>query len=545
MENTNWIERDIIESRARGISIITRFPPEPNGYMHIGHAKAVALDFFLAKKYGGYMNLRFDDTNPEKEDMHYVDAMINDLKWLGIEWKNLYFASDYYEALYEMARGLIKRGLAYVDFSTADELGKNRGTLTSPGTESKWRNTGVDENLELFAQMRAGRFDDGHCVLRAKIDMAHGNMNMRDPVMYRILREPHYRTGTKWVIYPLYDFAHPLSDAIEGITHSMCSLEYDDHRIIYDWYIENAFDKKFLLKDADKKTRSRQFEFSRLNIEQTIMSKRHLKRMVDEKVVDGWDDPRMPTISGMRRRGYPAAAIMDFVAGTGVSRTPMTVPLSALEYYVRTHLDKTAARVAVVFDPIRVMIKNYDKAANEVLHIANNPHDESAGTHEIHFGKELYIDGQDFSLAPPKGYKRLMVGGTVRLRGAYIIKCERVVTKGDGGIDYLECTYFENSKSGDDKSGIKPDGTIHFVAAADATEVTVNEYLPLLKQGLALDEANINRDSKIVRKGMAEPFIKQCKDAVQFVRKGFYILDRTGNGNNLVFNKTVGLKEGF
>ncbi|MCL2570130.1 MAG: glutamine--tRNA ligase [Firmicutes bacterium] len=535
-ESLNFIERDIIESVARGQAIITRYPPEPNGYMHIGHAKAFGLDYWMAKKYGGYTNLRFDDTNPEKEDMEYVDAMMLDMKWLGLTWKNLLFASDYYEDLYKMAQTLIKKGLAYVDFQTADEISKNRGTLTSPGIDSPFRNTGIQENMELFQKMRDGEFADGHCVLRAKIDMAHGNMNMRDPVMYRIMREKHYRTGDTWCIYPLYDFAHPLSDAFENISHSICSLEYDDHRIIYDWYITNCLEMK---------NPPRQFEFSRLNIEQTIMSKRYLKKLVDSRVVDGWDDPRMPTISGMRRRGYPAQSIMDFVMSTGVSRTPMTVSLGALEYYVRTHLDKAATRVSVVFNQVKVIITNYDKGV-EKLEIANNPHDESAGKHEIHFGRELYIDGDDFALVPPPKYKRLIAGGTVRLRGAYIIKCDRVVQDKKGGISHLECTYYPESKSGSDTSGIKPDGTIHFVESSQAVEITVNEFFPLLREGTSLEDENINKDSMVVHKALAEGYIKNVKlgQPLQFVRKGFYMMDKNSNKDEMIFNMTVGLKEG-
>ena len=550
-ESLNFIEREVAEAAERGQQIITRYPPEPNGYMHIGHAKAFWLDYILAKKYGGYTNLRFDDTNPAKEDMEYVDAMQRDMKWLGLEWRQVLFASDYYEQLYSMACDLIKKDLAYVDNQSADEITKNRGSLSTPGANSPYRNRTTKENLELFTKMRDGAFPDGHCVLRAKIDMASGNINMRDPVMYRIDGTEHYRLGKRWVIYPLYDFAHPLSDAMEGISHSICSLEYEDHRPLYDWFIEHAFDKKYLsgtlapevIKNYKKPL---QLEFSRLNIEQTVMSKRFLKKLVDEGVVDGWDDPRMPTISGMRRRGYPAKAIMDFVASTGVSKTPMSVPLLALEFYVRNHLEPIAPRVSVVCNPIKIVITNYEKGQVEKLNIANHPNNPEMGAHEMYFGREIYIDGGDFmEISPPK-YKRLTVGGIVRLRGAYIIKCEKVVYNKDMSISHLECTYYENSKSGEDKSGIKPAGTIHFVEATTATQITVHEYLPLLISGTQLVQENINYNSKIVSGALAEPYIKTVsrKSAFQAVRNGFYVLDKSAGHDKLVLCKTVGLREG-
>ena len=516
LENTNFIERDIIESIARGETIITRYPPEPNGYMHIGHAKAFYLDWLMAKKYGGYTNLRFDDTNPEKEDMEYVNAMQRDMKWLGLEWKQVLFASDYYEQLYEMAQSLIKKGLAYVDFQTADEIKENRGNLQSPGIESPYRATSAEVNLAEFAKMRAGDYPDGHCVLRAKIDMSSGNMCMRDPVIYRIMRVPHYRTGTKWLIYPLYDFAHPLSDAIEGITHSICSLEFEARRPLYDWFIEHAWQGK---------SRPRQFEFSRINIEQTVMSKRYLKKLVDAGRVDGWDDPRMPTISGLRRRGYPPGAIIDFVASTGVSRTPMTVPLSALEFYVRSHLDKSAPRINIVFNPIKVIIIN-----------DNN--------------REVLIEADDFSETPPKGWKRLSPvntesNGTVRLRELYIIKFERAIKDKKGQIKHLECTMVENSRSGNDTSGIKPNGTIHWVNSAEGVSVIVNEFFPLLKQGTSLDENNFTEITKVTTTAIAEPKIFEISETFQAVRKGFFIKDPTSSPKKIIINKTVGLKEGW
>lgn len=530
-EPISFIEQDIIESKAKGQKILTRFPPEPNGYMHIGHAKAFGLDYFLAHRYGGETNMRFDDTNPAKESMEFVDAMLHDVRWLGMDWARILFASDYYEKLYDMAVDLIKKELAYVDDQTADQVSASRGTLTVPGKNSPFRDRPVKENLQLFADMRAGKFKDGEKILRAKIDMANPNMNMRDPIMYRIMREHHYRTGDKWCIYPMYDFAHPLSDALEKISHSICSFEYEDHRPLYDWFVNKA---------GFVKNPPRQFEFSRLNIERTVMSKRWLKRFVDEKLVGGWDDPRMPTISGMRRRGYPPKAIMDFVMSTGIGKTPMTVPLSALEFYVRSELDPVAIRAAVVFNPIKVVITNWTDGIDE-LEIANNPHDENAGKHKIHFGKEIYIDGEDFSDNPPPKYKRLTVGGTVRLRGAYIIRCIKKHK------DYLECVYIENSRSGADTSGIKPDGVIHFVEASTAVKAAVQELFPLLKVGIELSDENLNPTTQILHKVLCENFLKDAKpgDRFQFVRKGFFCCDIASSNDNLIFNKTVSLKEGF
>ena len=551
-----WIEQDIIESKKRGQKIITRFPPEPNGFMHIGHAKAFGIDYFFAKRHGGYTNMRFDDTNPEKEDQKYVDAMLHDTKWLGMDWEQITYASDGYEVLYQLACLMIKKGVAYVDDQTAKEISDTRGTFTSVGKASPFRNRTPDENLKLFEQMRAGEFPDGARVLRAKIDMQSPNMNMRDPVMYRIMRTSHYRTGDKWCIYPLYDYAHPLGDVMENVSHSICSHEYIDHNVLYQWYIRNAvLDKngkvdpvaesaiKTLFPNWDAKAPlPRQFEFGRMSIEQFVMSKRWLKRFVDDGKVDGWDDPRMPTVSGMRRRGYPATAIMDFVESTGVSRTPATVPLSALEYYVRTHLDPVVARASVVFDPIRVVITNYPNAKPEMLEIANNPHDESAGKHTLYFGRELWLDGEDFSENPPPKYKRLTVGGHVRLRGAYIIKCDKVVKDKIGKITHLECSYLPNSKSGNDQSGVKPSGVIHFVEATTAVAATVHEFFPLLKQGIDLAEENLTEVTKVTHNVMAEAWLANAKPGTQFqfVRKGFFIHD----GKN-VYNKTVSLKEGW
>jgi len=535
----SFIENDMIESVAKGQAIITRFPPEPNGFMHIGHAKALALDFYLAKKYNGTCNLRMDDTNPEKEDIAYVNAIVNDSAWLlGEKMSPLLFASDYYEHLYELAVGLIKKGLAFVCHLTPDEISNTRGSFETPGTDSPHRNRSIEENLQLFQDMRDGKFPDGHCVLRAKIDMAHTNIYMRDPVMYRITRIEHYRTGNKWCIYPLYDYAHPLSDAIENISHSMCSLEFADHQPIYNWYVNNCWEQiqtfdlfKQVIKTKYPKdipaglpVPPRQLEFSRLNIEQFVMSKRWLKKFVDNKNVDGWDDPRMPTISGMRNRGYSPEAILEFVASVGVSRTPMCVPLAQLEHFVRAALDPVVTRVSVVFNPIKVVITNFQGGVKK-LDIDNHPQNPELGSHKINFGKEIYIDGEDFSDNPPKGWKRLTVDGAVRLRGAStIIRC---VAKHK---DHLECIIDNDAK---------PNGVIHFVEATTAHKAQVHEFFPLLKEGTALTEENLNPVTKVVHEVLCEAYLKDVKagNKFQFVRKGFFIKDASG-----VFNMTVGLK---
>ncbi len=519
----NFIEEGLVKAQERGQKIILRYPPEPNGYLHIGHAKAFSISYAMRCKYNGQANLRFDDTNPAKESMEYVESQKRDLDWLGIKYDKVVFASDYYEKLYQCAVHLIKRGLAYVDDSSMEEVKAMRGELGVPGKESPYRNRSVEENLDLFARMRAGEFADGSRVLRAKIDMASPNMNMRDPVLYRILRQTHYRTGNQWVIYPMYDFAHSLSDYIEHISNSICSLEYEDHRPLYHWCIDQC---QGALPDLPEIS-PEQYEFSRLNIERFVMSKRWLKRFVDEGIVSGWDDPRMPTISGMRRRGYPAKAILDFVQSTGVTKNVMTVPLSALEYYVRTELDQQAVRVAVVENPIKVKIVNYDKV--ETFAVVNNPHDEAAGTHPISFSNEIWIDGDDYSDNPPAKYKRLVIGGVVQLRGAYKIKCLRKVG------NTLECEITDE----------KAKGVIQYVDAREAVPVTIRSFEPLLKAGTDLNEENINRDSLHESQGYAEKWLTDRNDVstkYQFVRKGYYVLDHK---DGLVFNKTISLKEGF
>ena len=532
----SFIENDIIQSVAKGQKIITRFPPEPNGYMHIGHAKAFGLDYFLAAKYGGSTTLRFEDTNPTKESMEYVEAMKRDIKWLGMEWSHIVFISDNFEIIYNLAVEFIKKGLAYVDHQTPEEMNETRGTFEKPGVDSPHRNRSVKENLELFEKMRKGEFKEGECVLRAKIDMQSPNLKMRDPAMYRIMFKHHMLTNDDWCIYPLYDYAHAMSDMLGKITHSICSLEYDDHRALYDWFIDHMIEKGAGVHDPGS-PRPRQFEFSRLNIEQFVMSKRWLLKFVEEGVVDGWDDPRMPTISGMRRRGYPPMAINEFVASTGVSRTPMTVPMAQLEHFVRANLDPVVPRVSVVFNPVRVVITNYT-GSGEQLDIQNNPHKPEDGTHKIDFSSEIYIDGEDFIVEPPKGWKRLAPGLMVRLRGAYIIKCDEVVYKGKK-IDHLKCTYIPESKSGFDTSGVKPNGVIHYVDKKTAKKIVVNEFFPLLKQGTALSEENINPVTKASHEAFAEKWLVEGAGdkSVQFVRKGFFIKDSDG-----AYNKTVSLK---
>ncbi len=522
----DFIEEGVVKAKEQGQKIIVRFPPEPNGYMHIGHAKAFGISYGVKCKYDGQANLRFDDTNPSKESMHYVDNIKKDIEWLGIKYDNLFFASDYYEKFYECAVHLINKGLAYVDDSTPEEIKEMRGDLVSPGKNSKYRDRLVAENLELFKGMREGKFEDGSKVLRAKIDMASPNMNMRDPVLYRINREDHYRTGKEWCIYPMYDFAHSISDYIEHISNSLCSLEFEDHRPLYNWCVENCKGALPNLPEIPPK----QFEFSRLNIEQFVMSKRWLKKFVDEGLVTGWDDPRMPTISGLRRRGYPAKAIMDFVASTGITKNVMTVPVSALAYYIRNELDKTAIRVSVVEDPIKVKITNYDKV--EKFTVSNNPHNENDGTHEISFSNQIYIDGSDYSDNPPPKYKRLKVGGIVQLRGAYKIKCIKKHS------DYLECEITDEKAS----------GVIQFVDASTGVKAVIKEFEPLLKEGIQITEENINRDSVHTKDCYIEKWLADQKNhqtKYQFMRKGYYVLDKDLIDGKQIYNKTIALKEGF
>lgn len=539
--NLNFIE-EIVEADLKSgkySSITTRFPPEPNGYLHIGHAKSICLNFGLAKKYGGKTNLRFDDTNPVTEETEYVESIKDDVRWLGFEWADELYASNYFEQLYGFAVRLITKGLAYVDDSSSDEIASQKGTPTQPGTENKYRNRGIEENLELFTAMRAGKYADGEKVLRAKIDMASPNMHMRDPILYRIKHAHHHRTGDAWCIYPMYDFAHGQSDSIENITHSICTLEFIPHRPLYDWCI----DKLEIFP-------SHQYEFARLNMTYTVMSKRKLLQLVNEGYVSGWDDPRMSTISGMRRRGYTAEAIRDFCERIGVAKRDNLIDVGLLEFFVREHLNRISLRRMVVFDPLKVVITNYTNE-HELLKSENNPEDSEAGSRDIPFGKELYIEREDFMEAPPKKFFRLAPGQMVRLKSAYIIRCDEVIKDAAGNITELHCTYIPESKSGEDTSGINVKGTLHWVSAAHAIEAEVRLYDRLFK---VEDVGNADGDFKdhintdslhIVAHALAEPALKDdpADARFQFLRKGYYILDKDSAGNKLVFNRTVTLKD--
>jgi glutaminyl-tRNA synthetase len=537
----NFIE-EIVEADLKSgkyASIATRFPPEPNGYLHIGHAKSICLNFGLAKKYGGKTNLRFDDTNPITEETEYVESIKDDVRWLGFEWANELYASDYFEKLFEFAIRLVTKGLAYVDDSTSDEIASQKGTPTHPGTENQYRNRSIEENLKLFNEMRDGEYKDGEKVLRAKIDMTSPNMHMRDPILYRIKHAHHHRTGDKWCIYPMYDFAHGQSDAIENITHSICTLEFIPHRPLYDWCIEQL-----------EIFPSHQYEFARLNMTYTIMSKRKLLQLVNEGYVSGWDDPRMSTISGMRRRGYTSEAIRDFCDRIGVAKRDNLIDVGLLEFFVREHLNKIALRRMVVFDPLKVVITNYTQD-HEWLPSENNPEDTEAGHREIPFGKELYIEREDFMEIPPRKYFRLAPGQMVRLKNAYIIQCNEVIKDAAGNITELHCTYIPESKSGADTSGIHVKGTLHWVSVAHAIEAEVRLYDRLFK---VEDVGNAEGDFKdhintgslqVVQHALAEPALKNDPpDArYQFLRKGYYILDRESTKDKLVFNRTVTLKD--
>jgi glutaminyl-tRNA synthetase len=532
------IENDLKAGKYK--QIITRFPPEPNGYLHVGHAKSICLNFGLAQKYGGYTNLRFDDTNPVTEDVEYVESIKNDIRWLGFQWKNELYASDYFEQLYEFAVRLIKKGLAYVDDSTSEEIARQKGTPTEPGTNSPYRNRPVEENLKLFAEMRQGKYRDGEKVLRAKIDMAHPNMHMRDPILYRIKHAHHHRTGNKWCIYPMYDFAHGQSDSIEGVTHSICTLEFAPHRELYDWLIEKL-----------EIFPSKQYEFARLNMTYTVMSKRKLLQLVNEKHVNGWDDPRMPTLSGMRRRGYTPESIREFCDRVGVAKRDNLIDVGLLEFCVREHLNKIALRRMVVFDPIKVILTNYPEGKTEWLTTENNPEDESAGHREIPFSRELYIESDDFMENPPKKYFRLAPGQMVRLKSAYIIRCDEVIKDASGKITALHCSYLPESKSGADTSGIVVKGTLHWVSTAHAVPVEVRLYDRLFKVADLSDAEGdfkeyLNPDSlHILPQAWAEPSLAEPdpKAHYQFLRKGYFVMDPDSVPGKTVFNRTVTLKD--
>lgn len=541
-KSLNFIEEIVAADLAAGKhkSILTRFPPEPNGYLHIGHAKSICLNFGLAQKFNGATNLRFDDTNPEKEDTEYVESIKADVQWLGFNWVKECYASDYFDQLYAFALELIDKGLAYVDDSTAEEIAQQKGTPTVPGTGNAFRNRSIEENKALFEAMKAGQFKDGEKVLRAKIDLASPNMHMRDPLLYRIKTAHHHRTGDKWCIYPMYDFAHGQSDSIENITHSVCTLEFIPHRALYDWCIEQLGIFP-----------SHQYEFARLNMTYTVMSKRKLLQLVQEGHVQSWDDPRMPTISGMRRRGYTPESIRDFCERIGIAKRENIIDFSLLEFCVREHLNKIAQRRMVVTNPIKLVITNFDKA-EEILHSENNPEDENGGTREVPFSKELWIEREDFMEEPTKKYFRLGPGLSVRLKSAYIVTCDSFEKDANGSITTVYVTYHPNSKSGSDTSGIHVKGTLHWVSAQHAVKVTLKEYDRLFNvEDLNTAEGDfkdyINPNSLNSVEAYAEPaLVNDHADArFQFLRKGYFYRDPASTSNNLVFNRTVTLKDAW
>jgi glutaminyl-tRNA synthetase len=538
----NFLEEIVAKDLASGKhqTVLTRFPPEPNGYLHIGHAKSICLNFGLAKRYNGKTNLRFDDTNPVTEDTEYVESIKNDIKWLGFEWTEEFYASDYFDQLYAFAVELIKKGLAYVEDASPEEIAAMKGTPTEPGTNSPCRSRSVEENLDLFERMKNGEFKEGSRTLRAKVDMASPNMQMRDPLMYRIKFAHHHRTGDKWCIYPMYDFAHGQSDAIEHITHSICTLEFSSHRPLYNWFIEQL-----------ALFPSTQYEFARLNLTYTVMSKRKLLQLVNEKHVTGWDDPRMPTISGLRRRGYTPASIRMFADKIGVAQRENLIDVSLLEFCIREDLNKTALRRMVVFNPLKVLITNWPAGKVDMIESENNPEDESAGTRLVPFSGELYIEQDDFMEDPPKKFFRLSVGNYVRLKAGYIIKGESVIKDEQGNITEVHCTYVPESRSGEDTSGIKAQGTLHCVSASHAVPVTIREYDRLfnIENVGASDEdfrTLLNPDSlHVIENALAEPALLEdaATDRYQFMRKGYFAFDKDSNGKHLVFNRTVTLKD--
>lgn len=546
----HFIEEAIETDRApggrfAGQTIHTRFPPEPNGYLHIGHAKAICIDFGMAQKYGGLCNLRMDDTNPAKEDVEYVESIKEDIHWLGFDWQDrFYYASEYFEKMYELAQDLIRQGLAYVCDLSPEEMRQMRGTLTEPGQPSPYRERGVEENLQLFEQMRAGAFPDGSKTLRAKIDMASGNINMRDPVIYRIARLPHHRTGTQWCIYPMYDFAHPLEDALEGITHSLCTLEFEDHRPLYDWFIDHL----------DLPSKPRQIEFSRLGLTNTVMSKRKLRALVEEGLVDGWDDPRMPTLCGLRRRGFTPRSIRQFCERIGVSKVPSTVEYAFLEYCLREDLNQTANRAMAVLDPIELEITNYPEGQIETFTAENNPEDPAAGTHTVQFSKHLWIERDDFMEEPIKKYFRLYPGNEVRLKFAYLIQCTGCEKDENGRVTKVYATYDPESRGGQAPDGRKVKGTIHWVDQTSALTFEARLYSNLFKSanpesGEGDWKDDLNPDSLEIRQQVyGESWLAQAKpgDHFQFLRLAYFTVDpnRTAEGR-LIFNRTVTLKDGF
>ena len=535
------MEKDLEEGRVQ--QIVTRFPPEPNAYLHIGHARAIVNDFELAAAFGGYTNLRFDDTNPVNEGAEYVGAILEDLKWLGYTPKNVYFGSDYFEATYEKAILLIKKGLAYVDDLSPEEMTAYRGTLTEPGKESPCRNRSIEENLKLFEEMREGKYGNGEKTLRAKIDMSSSNINMRDPVMYRILHVPHHRQGTKWCIYPMYDFAHPLQDAFEGVTHSLCSLEYDNHRPLYDWFIEKC----------EMEHVPHQYEWGRLNITNTIMSKRYLRQLVEGGYVTGYDDPRMPTLVGLKRRGFTAEAIKSFILYTGLSRINSTTEADNLDFFLREDLKLKVSRPMAVLHPLKLVIDNYPEGKVEYLDAPNNVENEELGSRQIAFGKEVYIEQEDFiEVKPNKKWKRLCLGEEVRLMNAYFVRAESVEKDEQGNIVCVHCTYDPETRSGSNFDGRKPNGTIHFVEASTALPATFNHYEPLIfdeteeTKGLSFLE-RLNPNSWTKCEGFVEASLASTKpgDRYQFIRNGYYCTDKLSTPEKLIFNCSCPLKSSF
>lgn len=539
-KSLNFIE-EIIENdlqSGKHASIVTRFPPEPNGYLHLGHASSICLNFGLTQKFPGYTNLRFDDTNPATEETAYVESIKEDVRWLGFTWKNERYASDYFDQLYAFAVQLIEKGLAYVDDSTPEEIARQKGTPTSPGTDSPYRNRSIEENLDLFTRMRNGEFPDGARTLRARIDMQHINMLMRDPILYRIKHAHHHRTGDKWCIYPMYDFAHGQSDAIEQVTHSICTMEFVPHRELYDWLIQQL-----------EIYASRQYEFARRNINYTVTSKRKLLQLVNENKVTGWDDPRMPTISGLRRRGYTPHSIREFCDRIGIAKRDNMVDVGLLEFCVREHLNQIALRRMVVFDPVKLVITDYQ--GEEWLSTENNPEDPAAGSRQIPFSNTLYIERDDFMEQPPKKYFRLAPGQMVRLKSAYIIRCDEVIKDEHGVVQEIRCSHLPNSKSGSDTSGVTVKGTLHWVSVKQALSVEVRLYDRLFSVEDPTDETAdfmqyLNPQSLTVLPTVyAEPALLEASDSerFQFIRKGYFVLDRDSRPDHLVFNRTVGLKD--
>lgn len=549
MEETsvNFIHEAINKDLADGVydHVQTRFPPEPNGYLHIGHAKAICIDFGTAIKYGGTCNLRLDDTNPTKEDVEYVDAIKEDIEWLGFKWDKILYASDYFDAIYESAIKLIKMGKAYVDDLSAEEIRDYRGTLKEPGKNSPYRDRSIEENLELFERMTKGEFANGEKVLRAKIDMASPNLNMRDPVIYRILHAAHHRTGDKWCVYPMYDFAHPISDTVEGVTHSLCSLEFEDHRPLYDW----------VLRELEFDSPSRQIEFARMNLNYTLTSKRKCLKLVQDKIVSGWNDPRMGTLCGMRRRGYTAAAIRDFCERIGVAKANSVIDFSLLEHCVREDLNASAPRAMAVLRPIKLIIDNYPEDKTEIIEIETNPENPEAGKRKVEFSKELYIEEDDFMVDAPKKYFRLAPGKEVRLKSAYYVTCTDYKTDENGKVTEVHCTYDPLTKGGDSPDGRKVKGTIHWVSAAHAIDATVRLYDRLFNVENPSDESkvgsfidNLNPNSEEILTGCKlESNLKNVKpgDTFQFLRLGYFCVDIDSTDENIIFNRTVALKDSW